>query len=101
MQRIANVSLPVTKTLDGKLLHRAWILCADVFLLHQKIKIKVEGGAHRKMAMTSSPQGVSEIKGLRLQTSSRPEKEVETCNHLCWFSEGLGWEPDPSKALLS
>lgn len=46
MQRIVNVSLPVTKTLDGKLLHGAWVLRADVFLLHQKIKIKVEGEAH-------------------------------------------------------
>lgn len=53
------------------------------------------------MAMTSSPQGVSEIKGLCLQTSLRPGKEVETCSHLFWFSEGLGWEPDPRKALLS
>jgi len=69
MQRIVNVSLPVRKTLDGKLLRGAWVFCADVLLLYQKIKIKFEGGTHKKMAMTSSPQAVSEIKELCLQTS--------------------------------
>lgn len=62
--------------LDGKLLHKAWVLLANVFLLYQKIKIKIERGAHEKMVVTSSPQGVSEVKELCLQTSSKPRKKV-------------------------
>lgn len=82
----------------GKRLHGAWVLHGDVFLHHQKIKVKVEGGDCREMAMPSSPQGVLRLRGYvckPLRDLGREKRLETTC-----VGSARGWDGNRAQKIL-